>query len=63
MKVCALKTFASPVLSCREGDEFVVSDEQARDWIAAGLVRPVAPEVREAIAPPAEAAVTRKRKR
>lgn len=64
VKVRALKTFASPgIIAAREGDEFELSAAQAEAWTRAGLVRPVAPEIRTATMPPAETTAARKRAR
>lgn len=63
VKVVALKAFVSGFGSRSEGEEFDLSPEQVPAWVRAGLIRPVMPEVLEAVAPTPETAVTRKRKR
>ena len=61
MKVKAVASFASPVITPAPGQEFDVSDEQARDWIKAGLVIPVTSEPEKATRASREKAVSRKR--
>ncbi len=63
MKVRALVSFASPVATAVPGDVFAVSEAQAVEWIRAGLVERVVPEVETATRNVPEMAVTRKGRR
>lgn len=54
MKVRALTSFCSEIIVPAAGQEFEVSDEQAKDWIKAGLVVPVEKRRERATAAPAE---------
>lgn len=63
MRVRALVSFASPIICPAAGEVFDIPKEQALDWIKAGLVQPVEPEVEEATLPAPERAISRKGKR
>lgn len=63
MKVCALISFVSPAGSAAAGEVVDVTPEQARAWITAGLVKPVADEPETATRQAPETAVTRKGRR
>jgi hypothetical protein len=60
MKVRAIVGFASSDGGHRLGHEFDTTPEQASDWIRAGLVERVVPEVETATRQAPEMAVTRK---
>jgi hypothetical protein len=63
MKVRALHSFVSPAGAASPGEQLDVSPEQALDWINAGLVERVLPEVETATRSAPEQAVTRKGRR
>jgi hypothetical protein len=63
MKVRALVSFASAIICPSPGDVFEVSDQQALDWIKAGLVVREPPSPETAVRSHPEAAVLRRGRR
>jgi maltose-binding protein MalE len=63
MKVRALTTFVAESGAHQAGEVFDVSADDAGEWLRAGLIERLAPEVETATRQPPEAAVTRKGRR